>query len=143
MKTEEQLKSQKDAIVFAVILSGILLFIAFALDLNSFARAVIVMHIALSFVAGNIGKSRKIGFGPSFFITFFLSSFVGFIVTLVSPKLGEQEHKDKMYEMTEKKESVIIQNNIADQLLKLNELRKEGVLTDEEFATQKEKLLSI
>jgi hypothetical protein len=30
----------------------------------------------------------------------------------------------------------------ADQLHKLNELRKEGVLTDAEFAAQKEKLLA-
>jgi signal transduction histidine kinase len=143
MKTEQQLKSQKDAMAFAVIISGLLVFATFTLDLNFFARAVILTHIALSFLAGNLGKSRKIGFGQAFFITFFLSSFVGFIITLVSPRLGEQEHKDKMFEMTEKRESVIIQNTIADQLLKLNELRKEGVLTEEEFATQKERLLSI
>jgi hypothetical protein len=67
---------------------------------------------------------------------------VGAIFTLVSPRLRDEEYKEKMLEMTTKAASAKTAS-VADELLKLNELRKDGALTDEEFLAQKEKLLSV
>jgi len=47
--------------------------------------------LVLSIIVGQLGKSRKIGFGKAFFISFFLSPLIGFLVLLASKSLSESE----------------------------------------------------
>ena len=44
--------------------------------------------------------------------------------------------------MVEEKTSLLPKASVADELIKLSELQKQGLLTDEEFQAQKAKLLA-
>ena len=126
--------------LLAILVGGaILLFGIMSESLSFYLRSVIISFVLLCFVCGVLGRERKIGFGKAFFLSLLLSPLVGFIVTLNSVKIKEEEYKEKMLRVAENNVS---SSSVADQLHKLNELRKDGVLTDEEFTMQKEKLLN-
>jgi len=85
-----------------------------------------ILAILVGVYASNKGKS----FLGYFFIAALLSPLVGFIIVFVS--------KDK----TAKEQSIIIEKeSVSDELLKLNELKEKGILSEEEFNEQKKKLL--
>jgi hypothetical protein len=112
--------------------------IYFYLPVGAF-RTASLFAINISLMAAFLGKERKIGFARAFFLSFFATPVIGFIVTLSSPRINDERYKQKMMEIAQGKAVVA---DVADQLQKLNELRKEGVLTDVEFQQQKEKLLN-
>ncbi|MBK7873193.1 MAG: SHOCT domain-containing protein [Saprospiraceae bacterium] len=41
-----------------------------------------------------------------------------------------------------KEEPLVLQDDLLDQIIRLGELRDKGILTEEEFAKQKEKILA-
>lgn len=132
-------KSRKDVVIISAILG--LLTLAGTLtasSISSNAQSMILGWLALCFVVGLLGIERKIGYGWAFIASFFLSPLVGFVLTMVSPKFKDEEYKQKMFEVADRATSTLA----ADQLFKLNELRKEGVLTEEEFQSQKQKILN-
>lgn len=47
---------------------------------------VLLVLIGLAALVGQLGKNRKIGFGWSFALSFFLSPIIGLIITLCSKK---------------------------------------------------------
>ncbi|MCF8448952.1 MAG: SHOCT domain-containing protein [Taibaiella sp.] len=53
--------------------------------------------------------------------------------------MKDDEYKEKMLERAAASAPAL---SVAEELTKLNELRKEGVITDDEFAIQKERLLN-
>ena len=59
--------------------------------------------------------------------------------------IKDKDHKNKLidgFESNElKNESNLENNNISDELIKLNQLKTEGVLTEEEYEKAKKKLL--
>ena len=57
-------------------------------------------------------------------------------------KRADSEDDAKQRELTEKAPKLISTGSVADELAKLGELKKQGLLTDEEFLSQKAKLLS-
>ena len=139
MKTEQEERANADLTVIAILVGlALFLIICFLDSLGTYFRAVSIMCILLSFVVGIIAKDRKIGFPIAFFISLLLSPLIGLVITLNSAKTKDEEYKEKMLEIVENN---AVSSSVADQLHKLNELRKEGVLTDEEFNEQKEKLL--
>jgi energy-coupling factor transporter transmembrane protein EcfT len=138
METQTGRKSQKDAIVLCTILGvAVIAFVSFSY-LDSNWRTIIISWLIFCFVAGMLGMGRKIGFGGAFFLSVLLSPIIGLIITLASATLKNEEYKEKMLEIAQINSS----NSIADELIKLNELRKEGVLSEEEFTAQKEKLIN-
>tara|TARA_B110000240_G_scaffold174295_1_gene200671 strand:- start:34 stop:315 length:282 start_codon:yes stop_codon:yes gene_type:complete len=85
-----------------------------------------ILAILVGVYASNKGKS----FLGYFFIAALLSPLVGFIIVFVS--------KDS----TAKEQPIIIEKeSVSDELLKLNELKEKGILSEEEFNEQKKKLL--
>ena len=139
MGNEQEVKIGNDMIVLTIIFaSAVLLFGLFAQTLENY-RLIIVALVVFSLMTAFIGKQRKIGFISAFFLSFLLSPIVGLIVTLVSPKISDEEYKAKILQLTVTKPSI---DSVTDQLFRLNELRKDGVLTEEEFAEQKQKILN-
>ena len=47
---------------------------------------ILLVALGLATLVGQIGKNRKIGFGWSFALSFFLSPIIGVIITLCSKK---------------------------------------------------------
>jgi hypothetical protein len=140
MKTENQLKPKNDAIILVALfeIAG-LLFLLTSSALSAGLRLAFIISLLLSIPIAFFGKQRRIGFVAAFFASALFSPLIGLIITMGSSKLEDEAYKEKMLAATENNTR---QSTVADQILKLNELRKEGVLTDEEFAIQKEKLLN-
>jgi uncharacterized membrane protein len=94
-----------------------------------------VFWIICSFAFAAMGSEREIGFWPSFFICLLLSPVIGLIIILVS--------KTKATEL--KAEPVLAEEkgnqSTADELLKFKDLFDKGVITQEEFDTQKKRIL--
>ncbi|MGL4363651.1 MAG: hypothetical protein ACRCSB_00410 [Bacteroidales bacterium] len=51
----------------------------------------LAINIGICFLIANAGKKRKIGFGWSFFFCLFLSPIIGGIITMLSPKVFDDE----------------------------------------------------
>ena len=132
---QTQKASRNDGVVIAIILiAAVFLLLMYDTYFSSFGHMLIGAHLVLSFIAGMIARDRRIGFGTVFLVSLLLSSIVGFVIALTSKSLKDVEETKKMQE-------IVYTTSVAEQLLKLNELRKEGILTDEEFQAQKAKLL--
>lgn len=61
------------------------------------------------------------------------------------PCMKKKEVKEAIYkaqEMAQQNNSTTSSSGVADELIKLNELKNQGVLSEEEFAEQKKKLLN-
>lgn len=99
-----------------------------------------------AFIVGIIGANRKIGFGGALFISLLLSPLIGIIITATSKTdedvKMEQEalkiQKEQLDALANQKPST----SIADELKKLADLKESGVITEEEFEAQKQKILS-
>lgn len=95
--------------------------------------AVILIYIAVCAFVGTIGIDRQIGFWLTFVITIFTTPIVGLIVAALSSKKTVN---------VSVKNSEVEPIDITDKLLKLNDLKEKGILTEEEFLQQKEKILN-
>jgi len=141
METIQNDGSEKDLKTIVIILAIGLLVVLLVSDVLPFIMKVaLVISICTSFLVGHAGSKRKIGYTKAFIVSLVFSPIIGFIVVFNSEKLVDEAYRDKMLELAGNKAQP--ETNVADQLHKLNELRKEGVLTDEEFQLQKEKLLA-
>ena len=138
MNEQQQDKSKKDSASLAYILVAIVAIFVFSSSVSILWKVALAMNLLFSIFVGSLARDRKIGVVSAFFISLILSPLVGLLVTLTSPRFKEEEYKEKMLELAETKSGL----DVADQLFKLNELRKDGALTDEEFNAQKEKLLN-
>jgi len=113
---------------------------------------IIIFNAVMAFFTALAGRHRKIGFWPVFVISLLMSAFLGIIAVLLSPR------KNSIRTVVENQELQIRQMNsmstimtppvhaqtnasIADELLKLNELREKGVLTSSEYEQQKKRIL--
>jgi hypothetical protein len=140
MRTEHEDRTNSDLTVITILVGvALLLLVCFIDALGAYLRAISIMCILLSFVVGFVGKDRNIGFPASFFISLLLSPLIDLIIVLSSSKIKDEAYKEQMLDIAKNKNDA---SSVADQLHKLNELRKEGVLTDQEFSEQKEKLLN-
>lgn len=139
MGTRKQKKLGSDEIALVILseVAGIVLVCSVDF-LSNFIKLSFIYCFLLSIIPAFIGKERKIGFLKAFFASFLLSPLIGFIVAATSSRLHDEQYQEKMLTLAENS----VSSSVADQLHKLNELRKEGVLTNEEFSLQKEKLLN-
>ena len=111
---------------------------------SDFFRYMLMFSLVCSVAVGLVGYQRRIGFAGSFFLSLLASPVIGLIGTFLSPTLEDEAYKEKMLELTEQgnQATPFVADNKLDQLYKLNELRKEGVLTQEEFNAEKAKILA-
>jgi hypothetical protein len=140
------------------------------MDIDSFAFLIFVwglLALGVAFLANSRGRSG-LGF---FLLSFFLSPILGLIVVLVIKNLTEESEKEAMRRRelsakedqrrreheahlesiraiaSKKEESAnnlpsMATLSIADEIRKLGELKSAGLLSEEEFASEKKKLLS-
>jgi len=138
---EQENASRKDSETITVAFAIVFIVLLLASNWFGFGMTLLLIsHTIISLIAAGIGKGRKIGFITAFFVSFLTSIVVGFIIVFNSPKLKDEEYKLKMLELTGSNNKASA--SVADELLKLNELRKEGIITEEEFAVQKSKVLN-
>ena len=94
--------------------------------------AIVFWWLVFTIIVTAIGANRKIGATTTFFLCLFLSPIVGIIAVLDSKKLPPEMPQLPIQP---------VKTDFTEQLKRLNELRKEGALTEEEFELQKQKLL--
>lgn len=95
--------------------------------------AIITIYILFCALVATIGIGRQIGFWLGFIITIFTTPIIGLIVISLSSK--------ETVNVIVKKEQTENQS-VSNELLKLHDLKEKGVITEEEFITQKEKILN-
>jgi signal recognition particle receptor subunit beta len=102
--------------------------------------------IALSFVVGFVGSSRKIGFGGAFIAALLLSPIVGYIIAFQSKDVEDEKYKESILDTQKRQEEALSKINkgdsLADQLEKLMSMKERKLLSDEEFDLAKKKLLN-
>jgi hypothetical protein len=109
--------------------------------------------LGLSFIAGYIGSDRKIGFWGGFLLSVFLSPLIGFIVVALSKVSQQEEYEEEILQTQIQQQKTLeriseqtaagTQLSISDEILKLKDLQERGILSEDEFETQKQKLLGI
>jgi hypothetical protein len=107
--------------------------------------------IAFSFVVGFVGTGRKIGFWGAFFLSLILSPVLGLIITLTSKDESTEQYKTEMLNLQRKQQEDInklknqgtstVTPTVTEELIKLAELKYDGVITEEEFQMYKKRLL--
>jgi len=140
MKRLHDTKSKNDTILIVVLIDVIgILFLLFTDAISGYWTLLGIMLFIFSSIVAMLGRDRKIGVLGAYALSLLLSPLIGLIITLSSTKFSDEEYQEKMLDIAENKAAA---SSIADQLYKLNELRIQGVLTDEEFTIQKERLLN-
>jgi|GEM_PF-1919852 len=156
---EEQPKKGNAGIAFIALLLWASILVYALLYVDGEWQIAFFADLTFSLAVGIIATKRKLTFGWALLISLVLSPILGIIFTLVSsktnvvpgnenvasgfmpqqPLVPQQQFTRPAYATAVKPSPV---GNVADELRKLNELRKEGILTDEEFDAQKSKLLN-
>ena len=105
------------------------------------------MWIIFSFVVGLIGKSRNIGFGGAFIVSLLLSPLIGVIITSFSKSLEDIE-KDKIRQEEQDQARRLLLNlhkpnqlTIVDELESINKLKRDGLISEEEYIKLRSKLM--
>ena len=119
---------------------------------NHFIGGVAFLFID-TFIIGLIGIKKELGFWGIFgigaliglLVAFMFNSNMGTAIGIVVSLICLLISKKKAVKADDSKAIYVggdmKLNSVADELLKLNELKEKGVITDAEFALQKERLL--
>lgn len=92
----------------------------------------IALYIIICALVGTIGMGRQIGFFLAFFISLITTPVIGLIITALSSK----NKVEVSIENQPNKETV------TDELIKLNDLKEKGIITEDEFLKQKNRILN-
>lgn len=95
---------------------------AFVIDGNWFYVGCVIQCFVFGFIAYTIGKDREMGARHAY-VWGFLLSLIGLLIVISSEKNAKAE-------------------KVADEIIKLGELKDRGLITQEEFDNQKAKILS-
>ena len=101
-----------------------------------------------SFIVGFIGSGRKIGFAGAFLFSLILSPIIGLIVALVSKDKDDEAHKEAVLDALRNRRDADLPGwieptfSVADELIKLERLKDNGVITKADYEKQKTRLLS-
>ena len=111
---------------------------------------IILLYLILCIIIGVIGSKRNIGFLGGFFLSLFLSPFVGLLFTLISEEKEEHEPSIRHYSPTKtqtvepgSKNNQHSKLDIITELEKLQSLKEEGVITQQEFQILKNKIINL
>jgi hypothetical protein len=136
MSAEETSKRESDNKALIAILI-ILCAIAFFFIDSIFVKLYLIYLLVFSFVCAAIGKERRIGYYNAFYLSFFFGGLVGLIVALTSRRLDDIPGTG-----TAQNININTNTSITDELIKLDHLRSNGIISEEEFIKLKERLIS-
>jgi phosphate/sulfate permease len=120
---------------------------------------VFFIWLIFSVVIGAIASTRGRSYFGFFLISLVLSPLLGLVLVLVisdlnAEKINNKRHKEEHERQLEsiraiansstntgKVESISVVSSVADELLKLADLKEKGILSDQEFQDQKRALL--
>lgn len=88
---------------------------------------IVALYLALCAGVGVLGEKRHIGAGLAFFLSLILSPLIGLIIVALS-SINDSSGNAKI-------------SSLKDDLKEITELRKTGVLSEEEFLQAKTKIL--
>ena len=110
-----------------------------------------VINGIISVIIGGFGSDRRIRFFNAFIISFLFSAIIGLIVILLSKNNEDIQREEAMFKTHKealkeqktknKKNNSDDKNRLIENLRKLSNLKKNGILTDKAFQEAKEKLL--
>jgi phosphate/sulfate permease len=112
---------------------------------------IVLLWILLSFVVAGIGSNRKIGFLGGLLASIVFSPIIGFLFTILSDRLEDEKFKKQVQSTQQKQNDALIKianlekaktESVSDEIIKLNELRINKVISEEEFQKLKSKLLN-
>jgi len=113
---------------------------------------IVLLWIVFALIVGAIGSGKTIGFGGAFLLALILSPLLGFIIVLFYPSkenqqrsLEQQQMQTQILQSMAASQSSSVpgnQHSVADEIQKLKSLHDAGAITEQEFASQKQKLLS-
>lgn len=98
-----------------------------------------ILWVILSFVVGNLGSKRTIGYGWALFWSLIFSPIVGAIIVLCYPRKEDVEYQERMLAATRR----AAEKSELDELIKAKSLLDQGVLSPEEFAKIKFRITGI
>ena len=153
---EEKPKKGNAGIALVALILWVSLLVYALLYVDGSWQIAIFVSLAFSLVVAIIAMNRKLTFGWALLISVVLSPVLGLIFTLISKKVNDADAPampefatlpvTAQQKFTQPAFAAPVKttpgNNVADELRKLNELRKEGIITDDEFNAQKSKLLN-
>lgn len=112
-----------------------------------------VINGIISLIIGGFGSDRRIGFFNAFIISFLFSAIIGLIVVLLSKNNEDIQREEAMFKTHKealkeqktknKKNNADDKSRLIENLSKLSDLKKNGILTDRAFQEAKEKLLTL
>ena len=112
-----------------------------------------VINGVISVIIGGFGSDRRIRFVSAFIISFLFSAIIGLVVVLLSKNHKNNQTEKLMFktQMDALEEQKIINNKnnsddksrLTENLLKLSDLKKNGILTDKAFQEARKKLLTL
>jgi len=105
----------------------------------------------LSVIVGVIGSGRNIGFFGAFFLSLILSPLIGIIITLISKSPEDEDYKKKVLK-TQIAQTAALKKlsskssesklSIADEIKKLEQLKNDKLISEEEFNTLRQKIIN-
>lgn len=98
----------------------------------------IFLWIFISLLIGIIGSNKKVGFVGAFLISLLLSPIIGVLILLFLPN-KEDENKKVIKEINNITKEV--KPSIVDEMKKLNEMRSNNQITEEDYFTMRKKIL--
>lgn len=112
---------------------------------------VFVLWLGLAIGVGMMSATKTLGFWGGFLISILLSPLIGFIVYAVSMdkadkiRMIEQQHAafNTRFQNTQAQSGIAANGSTADEIAKLVALRDSGAISQEEFESQKKKLLNV
>jgi hypothetical protein len=98
-----------------------------------------ILWIILSFVVGNLGSKRTIGYGWALFWSLIFSPIIGVIIVLCYPRKEDVEYQERMLAAARR----AAEKSELDELIKAKSLLDQGVLSPDEFAKIKFRITGI
>lgn len=102
---------------------------------------IFIIWLILSFGIGLIGGKRKIGFLMAFLLSLIFTPVIGFFAAITSKTnksiMEDQKHQEQMNALKSISSSNL---SYADEIEKLQNLLKEGVISQEDYEREKSKL---
>lgn len=101
------------------------------------SMAIFLVWGVASLIIGFVGEKKTIGFFGAFFVSLLLSPIIGLVITMLSKDKAQLQKEQALINMA----LTTNQISVAEEIGKLADLKERGLITQDEFDNQKEKIL--
>jgi len=108
------------------------------------------IYVGICVAIGKLGEKRKIGFTATFTLSLLLSPLIGLLAALLSKDLAKEQREQKMLQTQEAMLSNMTKGtganggaSVSEEIKRLQTMKEEGLLTEEEYALAKKKVLAV